>query len=333
MKPSEPQLVFIVGMSRAGTTWMSNCLGRHPDISTFGESMFWGRKYIHPSKDGTYTRDQCHQIVVRLKGKGIIGHGIRTLRNVTRANISDVLDEAFAKIESPVTPGDLYKQICKTIAEKEGKVWLIEKTPHHLNWADRIKEAIPDARFIVMYREPYSFMLSYKHQPDRQKINDEKKRTMKRLYHPIGCALVWRGYARSVGYIKEKYPESVCLAPFQEVHERPENLLDTVQLFLGVQPCKDIYTRSVNTSFHESSRPTLSSDDMFWMNCLARKEILTSGFEIKQFEYDWPRIIRSFLQIPLWMFHVAWNMRNEVEGSLLAFLRSWVVKKSILKSK
>ena len=31
---------FIVGMGRAGTTWLSKCLNEHPDVAVFGEPFF-----------------------------------------------------------------------------------------------------------------------------------------------------------------------------------------------------------------------------------------------------------------------------------------------------
>lgn len=329
MKPWEPRLAFIMGMSRAGTTWMSTCLGRHPDIAAFGECMYWGKKYIQPSRDGAYTRDQCNQILTRLKDKGILRHGTLSLRNVTAANLSEVLDEAVEGIEFPVNPGELFKCICRRIAQKEEKTWVIEKTPHHIHWIDRINAALPDSKFIVTYREPYSFMLSYKHQPDRQKLSSKKEKTMRGLYHPLGCALVWRGYARSVDHVMKKYPKSACLAPFRDIKEQPENVLEKIQLFLGVQPCKELNTAEPNTSFPDRKRPSLSSDDIFWMNLLSYKEIRALGFETRQTDYEWFKIVRSFLRIPLWVFHVTWNMRLEVEGGLFAFLKSWTKIKPI----
>ncbi len=52
-------LGFIVGMSRSGTTWLSNSLNAHPSVAVFGETGFWGKMYIVP-KGQTYCPDDYH---------------------------------------------------------------------------------------------------------------------------------------------------------------------------------------------------------------------------------------------------------------------------------
>jgi hypothetical protein len=37
---------FIVGLPRAGTTWMCRSLNEHPDAVAFGDTMFWGDKPV-----------------------------------------------------------------------------------------------------------------------------------------------------------------------------------------------------------------------------------------------------------------------------------------------
>lgn len=53
---------FIVGTSRGGTTWMTKNLNCHPDVASFGETLYWGRSYIEPGNNNEYSDDQLKLI-------------------------------------------------------------------------------------------------------------------------------------------------------------------------------------------------------------------------------------------------------------------------------
>lgn len=258
MNDSSPLIAFIVGHSRGATTWMSRCLGSHPDVSVFGESMYWGRKFVNPSKEGYYSNDQINYILNRLKNEGIIGHGVGNLRHITHENISTVIDDTLASDGlNNITPADFFDKLCKMVANVENKPWVIEKTPHHLNFIDRIKNAFPKVKFVIMLREPYGFMLSYKHQQDRLKsLSAKEKREKQRMYHPFGCSLVWKQYVRSARRAIIKYPEDTHLVKFEHVIENPQKVLRGVQEFLNIAPTEDILYPIVGTSFTREKAKT-----------------------------------------------------------------------------
>ena len=112
MEHSNHLLGFIVGMSRAGTTWMSRCIGKHPDVITFGETSFWGRKYIQPTEKGYYTKKQLTGILNGLKKTGITSHRVGFLNNVSSGNISYLIDREFSKVREPMSPADVFIKIC-----------------------------------------------------------------------------------------------------------------------------------------------------------------------------------------------------------------------------
>ena len=330
MNSSPPLLAFIVGHSRGGTTWISRCLGKHPDVAVFGETLYWGRKFIAPPHDGNYNREQINQILNRLKKKGITGHGVGTLKKVSPDNVSSVLDKAFSGADSTMTPAQLFLKICQAIATKEQKKWAIEKTPHHLNFADRIKRFMPDVKFIILCREPYGFILSYKHQLDRYtSIDGVEKRRRQRLYHPIICALIWRKYARSVDMVSKKYPGSTHVITLEEIRENPALVLEKAQQFLGLKTSADIMLATVNSSFSDQLKPRLYSEELFWINIIGRQEMRAMKISKQQINYDWLRIVWSILTVPIWCFSFIYNMRNQVEGGLLLYLLHWLRNKPI----
>ena len=154
---------FIVGMPRAATTWMCKCLNEHPDACAFGETLFWGRQYVRPGHGGEHTPEEIERIEQRLASghcvREMAGVGPGSLRHVTPECFGALLRDAWGPLRRGAAPGELFAALCRSVADAEGKRLAVEKTPHHLNWIDRISEALPGARFVVMVREPYGFML------------------------------------------------------------------------------------------------------------------------------------------------------------------------------
>ncbi len=122
---------FIVGMSRAGTTWLGKCLNEHPEVAVFGETSFCGRWYVTPNEDGTYHREQIEAIIQRLKRNGTCvqafsGEGPGTLKTLNRSNVGDFLDRVFLEIPESLKPVDLFLQLGQAIAESEDATNFIE---------------------------------------------------------------------------------------------------------------------------------------------------------------------------------------------------------------
>ena len=69
---------FIVGMSRTGITWLTRALNLHPELTTFGQSRFWGKHFREPTDPRGYGAAELRRIHQRLRGftwDGTVGHG------------------------------------------------------------------------------------------------------------------------------------------------------------------------------------------------------------------------------------------------------------------
>jgi hypothetical protein len=187
--------------------------------------------------------------------------------------------------------------IASILAEEEGAQYVVEKTPHHINYVQRIAEAYPEAKFIVMARDPYGFMLSYKHQGDRQ-VPKERKR-FKKLYHPLGCALVYRGYARSIQCALSSHPDRVKLVRLRELKEDSEAVIRELERFLEVDTVA-FTSPPKNSSFPGRTPPTLDPADIFWMNAVASRDLQALGYEVREGPRDYTDVGKSFLRIPAW---------------------------------
>lgn len=334
--PSQPETAttspddgpaFIVGMSRAATTWITKCLNEHPDVAAYGETLYWGRHYVPPREDGRYDREQVESIVARLNTAdclhSTLGDGPGCFKALTADAWPAAFERARADLPERPTPGALFLSLNRAVAEAEGKRDAIEKTPHHLNWIGRILAELPGARFVVMVRDAQGFMLSYKHQGDR--MEPSVRRQFERRYHPFGCAIVWRGYMRAALAAREAHPDRVHLVAFEDVRRDTERVLDGVQGFLGLDAA-NLAERVPpdNTSFPREKRPELRADDVFWMNRVAGREIAAAGFPAVTGRRGFGRVLWSFVRLPVWGLYNFFSLRRRVKGSFLKYLWRWL---------
>lgn len=313
-------------MSRSGTTWLGRCLNRHPAVCVIGETQFWGRQFEPPRREGGYTPAQLDAIVDRLAGPEFAARldGMRTLRALDQQSAQGILTEAARAC--PTSPGALYRELCAAIAAAERKELVIEKTPHHVNWLDRLLSELPAARVVLTYRDPYEFMLSYKHQGDRQSA--AKQEFFDILYHPLGCALAWRGYARAILRARHDHPDQTLVVDYAEIGAAPAAVLDRIQAFLGLARV-ELEAPADNSSFPNRARPRLAPDDVFWMNIVARREMEMLRFDRRRTPRRPLPIVRSLVRLPSWAWNVVALERDRQPGrSTARYLWRWLAPRA-----
>ncbi len=323
---------FITGMARAGTQWMCKCLNEHPDAAAFGESMFFGRRFVGPGPDGTYGPAEFTALRGRLLEHGTCIHstaggGPGGLKVLTIAALPALIEQLFPDSAPRSTPGEVFRRLAHAIAEREGKPIAIEKTPHHLNWIDRIHAALPEARFVIMIREPYSFMLSYKHQGDRKA--ERIQRAFARRYHPVACALIWKSSLLAAKVALTRHSARAMLINFDDLRADPHATLGRIQEFFGLAPVNlaDAVPPD-NTSFPSGLRPALQPEDIFWMNRIAGRTMRRHEYAITPTPFAAARILWSLLRLPWWAIRNYLNLRSRVSGSTATYLLHWFRRNS-----
>jgi len=313
--------LFITGMSRSGTTWISDRLNSLNKVIVIGETAFWGRLYLEPEDRKAYSEKEAS-----IAFDSLCERADRIGLNYKRLNVEELQKEkekVLGSLRYPVTPCCLYDAFIDTVNAVEGTEACIEKTPHHINWIDRIIESCPESRIIVMKREPYGFMLSYKHQGDRKP--ERTRKAFKRRYHPAACAIVWRGYMRSIRKYSERYPDSLLVIDNEEIAKDPVHTVKKSAEFLNIPVEGELIsaTDRINSSFQQGSRKKLSGADVFWMNLLAAKEIVYYGIREQKVSYD-ISVVKSFLDLPAWAVINMIDMKRIVKGSLFKYLMNWM---------
>jgi hypothetical protein len=325
---------FIVGMPRAASTWLMRSLNTHPQVVAFGETMFWGRAFVKPDGTGKYRKKHLELVSKILKDNsmetvvanidGNIEPGF--LRNIRFGDIPSLVDSTVKNLVPPVSPGDVFLGFAGEIAKAEGKSRWVEKTPHHINWTDRIVDNLGESRFVILVREPYSFMLSYKNQ---RGWKGQSVELFSKLYHPIGCSVIYRTYARQANRVKNKNPHNAIIVRHEDIASDPLSALNQVGDFFQLKKVNNFVgiKGNVFSSEYFKDMSDLTPVDVFWMNIIAGKSIRDLGYSRCPFSLSvggMLKIIWSLFTFALWVPQVFFLMSKRIQGGSLGYLRRWV---------
>jgi hypothetical protein len=318
---------FIIGMSRSGTTWMVQALNRQSSAAAFGETGFWGKHFLG-DRASSYGPEECNRVLSRMPGERGIQLEPRSGENLERLlggaglrKLFEPLRRELVSGSARLTPREVFDRICGVVAGYSGKSLVVEKTPHHVNHVDRILAAYPNARFIVMQREPYGFMRSYKHQGDRKA--ERVRQGFEAVYHPIGCALVYRGYARSILRLRHAHPERVLAVSLERVADDGPGVLREVGNFLGLQIDAGCTLDKANSSFPAQDAAALAPEDVYWMNVIAGRQIRALGYTLAPtgpFTDGLPSLVR----LPGWAWRAVRRLAAYQNTGLVGYLRRWL---------
>lgn len=316
-QPLRPH-VFIVGMSRSGTSWLARSLNEHPDVTVIGETAYWGRQYVAPKGDSysadDYTRlQEAYRDPLQLTEiERLEDGGAEFFREVARRG---------RERGEELSPGEFFQLVTSRIAEIAGTSLVVEKTPHHVHWLDRIVEGLPDVRFVVCLRDPYDFLVSYKHQGDRKP--EPVREMFQDLYHPIVTAVVARRYLRTILDVADRFPEQSRLVRLEDVKEDSEAVLKEVQQFVDLEPVAELDVGPQETSFPAGGRPELKAAEVFWLNTVAGRAIIEAGYDVRSagtVRLSW---LQPVLTLPIAIPRVLRIVSGATRRSVIDYLRGW----------
>ena len=127
---AKPELVFLVGLPRSGTTWLQKLLGNHPDIGTAQESHLFNHFL------GSQITAWDHMMAFE-DGRG--GIGVPAYQKE-----GEFLDMLHRQVRDVLASSDEYAK---------GSVF-VEKTPDHIRHILDIQRVLPESRIVLMMREP-----------------------------------------------------------------------------------------------------------------------------------------------------------------------------------
>ena len=249
--PGEPEAIFVVGVSRSGTTLMRNILERSDRIALAIENHFLGhileregaRYYFRHA--GDLAQDETLRKIVDMIYSGEFQKRSRW-REVSpywRWLTSNIEAEEMTRRLLALAPGDrtergLFGAFMRVYADKQGRPIMGEKTPAHLAYVDTLLEWFPNGRVVHMIRDPRAVYVSDLH---RRMI--KRRAPYSWLIHiPFALSAVllvqvtwvWAGAARRDRYLRKRYPDRYRLVRFEDVVTDPDTTLPALFEFLGV---------------------------------------------------------------------------------------------------
>ena len=245
----EPEAVFIVGVSRSGTTLMRRILDRHSRIGIVTENHYLGhllawegtRHYFRRLGD---LRDDEHvHALVELIYSGELQRRSRLRelspywRWLTDKVPRDDLETYL--LASDRSERGIFEAFLRIYADRRGKAIIGEKTPAHLDYAETLLDWFPDGRVVHCMRDPRAIYVS------ELRRRSESATGFPYRQLAVAPALLWRFvllevvwvWARAVHRHRElrrRYPDRYRIVRFEDLVVAPAETLSDVCGFLGV---------------------------------------------------------------------------------------------------
>lgn len=188
---SQMRHVFVVGAPRSGTTLMFRLINAHPAFGAIdAETYFFViRDALNP---GVYTH-------------------LTPFGGPTQQQVAALLNEARNLT-------DLYDKVAKLVLKRDGGVYFLEKTPHHVLYLRYLARHYPQAKFINMVRDGRDCFVSHLRLP------------VSSQYSLGSFAQLWRNSIRSRQQLGDQ--AQVLDVRYEELTRRPEEVMTEVMLFL-----------------------------------------------------------------------------------------------------
>lgn len=247
---TEPEAIFVVGVSRSGTTLMRRVLSSHSRIALATENHYLG--HLLPWEGArTYFRrlgdlhdDATIGRIVDLIYSGAFQRRSR-LREVspywrwlTRVVEPDELRTRL--LASDRTERGFFTVLMRVFADHKRKPIMGEKTPAHLAWASTLLEWYPGARIVHMVRDPRAVYVSEL----RRRMDDagsvpyrwlDRTPALLRTFVLGEVAWAWARAEAAHRELVRTEPDRYRMVRFEDVVRDPAGTLQTVCRFLGVE--------------------------------------------------------------------------------------------------
>jgi hypothetical protein len=137
----DSKLIFLISQPRAGSTLTQKILGNHPEIHTISEPWLM----LHP----LYAlKNIGHEADYNTK---LARAGLENFLNLLSHNKESIYFESIAQAY-----GNLYRQMITV----SGKSFFLDKTPRYYNIIPELYQTFPEARFIILLRNPLAVLCS-----------------------------------------------------------------------------------------------------------------------------------------------------------------------------
>jgi hypothetical protein len=219
--------IFIVGMQRSGTTLMRAILSSHPHIAIAPETHY------------------CNRFVKQVDAQGALD--VSTFKTFWRTfsesdrfrdlGINPALVEQPLYESGDLSLGNAFRLVLREYARQHGRARWGEKTPHHYRYIHQLLRWFPNARIVVMVRDPRAVCSSLLVVPWRKwgwrGMGSLELHSLKRARRICLDAEQWQ---RHVNDLHERWVEDVRIriVTYESLVEDPSGVIRAVCGFVEV---------------------------------------------------------------------------------------------------
>jgi Sulfotransferase family len=301
----EPEAIFIVGTGRSGTSLMRTLLERSPRIAIARESHYVGhlreregaRFYFH--RVGDFEDDATMRGIVELIYSGEFARRSRWREPSTfwRWLVDHVPRDEMEQrlLAAERTERGLFVAFLRAYSDAVGGRPIIgEKTPAHLAYVATLLEWFPDARIVHMLRDPRAVYVS-----DLRRRRNKLRKPFSwiakipgalRLVILLNTSWGWRSAVRRHVRYEKAYPSRYRVLRFEDLVTKPDETLDAVYNFLGVEmPSDATDVKVVSQGFRAGEhgldagaadrwRQHVGRFEKRWLELVLRRQMQVAGY-------------------------------------------------------
>lgn len=256
----ETDYIFIVGVSRSGTTLMRNILNQSDQIAISRENHFLGHLLGSEGmrhkfrKFGDLHEDENVRRLVNFLYSGgsekssWLRRSSAHWRWITRRIDKEVFLQKI--LESDRSERAMFAAMMDLFAERKGKAIKGEKTPAHFQYAETLLDWFPKAKIIHMMRDPRGIFISElrRRQKEAQSFPYRQLKhvpSLMKIYILLQTTLTWAASASSASANAAKYPGRYTVQRFEDLVRKPEMQVRALCSYLGVPFQKQMLEQEV----------------------------------------------------------------------------------------
>jgi hypothetical protein len=243
------EAVFIVGVSRSGTTLMRSVLDKHGQLGIATENHYLGhlldregaRHYFR--RVGDLRDDGAIRRIVELIWSGDFQKRSR-LREISpywRWLIKNVDRPEFEArlMASDRTERGVFTALMRTYADRKGKPIMGEKTPAHLAYVETLLDWYPNGRVVHMLRDPRGIYVSEVRRRQERAVTVPYKQLVGipllfRTFVLHQVAWAWAAAVRRHRVLIRRFPDRYRHVRFEDLVRDPHSTLADLTAFLGI---------------------------------------------------------------------------------------------------
>jgi hypothetical protein len=162
--------------------------------------------------------------------------------------------------------GEFLRKIVGQIVEKQGRMHFLDGTDWNILWIERLRDLIPDALLVHVYRDPRDVVASYVQQ--RYSPKDMKQATC--FYKDL--------ISRWFEVRKRLSPDTFLEVSLESLVKDPEGTLRKVCSFLGVPFTDELLKIDLSKSNSGRWMRDFDESEQKWLNEALREEIQVLGY-------------------------------------------------------